>query len=232
MTPKGNLNCRLKPDPALGLRDLMKPIMDWLQEKGSHDMLTLLEPATGEVTWKTRPLPDWLANLVPLLRKLVAVDKKCIFPQKKMQEALEKIQADHYRINFSKLRDDQFMDKCSLYIRAAASQMRDLKAKGGIYQRAMKRASLKEKQALDGLLDEMVLPHEKEEEAELEGEVQVSKGPAKKIGPGPCLSPPKTIFRRILTKSPSNPDPPKETSLALVPYNPTQQSMAASGPDF
>jgi len=55
--------------------------MDWLQEKGTHDMLTLLEPGTGEVTWKTRPLPDWLANLVPLLRKLVAVDKKCIFPQ-------------------------------------------------------------------------------------------------------------------------------------------------------
>ena len=81
MAPKGNVNCRLKPDPALGLRDLMKPIMDWLQEKGSHDMLTLLEPGTGEVTWKTRPLPDWLANLVPLLRKLVAVDKKCIFPQ-------------------------------------------------------------------------------------------------------------------------------------------------------
>ena len=54
----------------------------------------------------------------------------------------------------------------------------------------------------------------------------MSKGPAKKIGPGPCLSPSKTIFRRILTKSPSNPDPPKETSLALVPYNPTQQSMA------
>ena len=74
-----------------------------------------------------------------------------------MQEALEKIQADHYRINFSRLRDDQFIDKCSLYIRAAASQMRDLKAKGDVYQRAMKRASLKEKQALDGLLDEMVL---------------------------------------------------------------------------
>ena len=68
----------------------MKPIMDWLQEKGGHDMLTLLEPATGEVTWKTRPLPDWLANLIPLLRKLVAVGKKCIFPQKKMQEALKK----------------------------------------------------------------------------------------------------------------------------------------------
>lgn len=173
MAPKGNLNCRRKPDPALGLRDLMKPIMDWLQEKGSHDMLTLLEPGTGEVTWKTRPLPDWLANLVPLLRKLV---KKCIFPQKKMQEALEKIQADHYRINFSKLRDDQFMDKCSLYIRAAASQMRDLKAKGGIYQRAMKRASLKEKQALDGLLDEMVLPHEKEEEAELRERFRCPRG--------------------------------------------------------
>ena len=172
MPPKGVP--RLKPDPTIGLRDLMKPMMKFMDEQGSNDLLSLIEPPS-EVSWKTKPLAGWLCTMAPLLEKLLCVDPKCIYPAKKMAEALERIQKDHHRVNFSRLRDDQFVDKVCLYIRVAASQLRDLCTKGEQYQRTMRKASLVEKQVLDSLPDKVQVENDQGEGNLEQGEVLITK---------------------------------------------------------
>ena len=250
MPPNSDPVPRLKPDPSVGVRDLMKPVMGFLKEKSEKDLLTLLEPSS-EVSWKTRPLPVWLCNVAPLLQNLLKVDAKCIFPAKKLAEALAKIQKDHYRINFTRMKDDQFIDKACLYIRVAAAQLRELATKPDQYQRTMRKASIVEKQVLDDLIEKISLGGDPGEGSLEQGEVLLphpAEEPKEKAAK-PKQKPELSIFTRILSKKPSTPEKMtqaaeasssqaksgKPSCVALVPWvaeasskKPTQQSSERS----
>ena len=92
---------RLTPDPCLGVGDIMSPVVSWLKEEGKYDLSSLLEPKIS-VTWKTAPNLEWLCSLQKLFEKLLKVVPACIFPSKKIRTALQKIQAEVTRINFSR----------------------------------------------------------------------------------------------------------------------------------
>ena len=100
-----------------------------------------------------------------LFEKLLQVAPACIFPSKKVRVALQKIQTEVTRINFSRKDDETFFDRMDLLLRTAASQLRDLNQQLVVYQRTIKRSSVKEKQKVDGLLVLIKLPANEAEAA-------------------------------------------------------------------
>ena len=199
---------RLTADPCLGVGDIMSPMVTWLKEQGKYDLASLLEPKTA-VSWKTSPNLEWLCSLESLFEKLLKVVPACILPSKKVRLALQKIQSEVARINFGRKDDDTFFDRMDLLLRIAASQLRDLKQQLVDYQRTMKKASVREKEQIDGLLMLIQLPaneagaapstsHKKPEPKEPCTALVPYVAPKTAL-PVPGGSP-KNIFSRILSK--------------------------------
>eukprot|EP00435_Cladocopium_sp_Y103_P056866 s754_g19.t1 len=203
---------RLTADPCLGVGDIMSPVVSWLKEEGKYDLSSLLEPKTS-VTWKTAPNLEWLCSLEKLFEKLLKVAPACILPSKKVRVALQKIQTEVARINFSRKDDETFFDRMDLLLRIAASQLRDLKQQLVVYQRTMKKASVREKEKIDGLLMLINLPGN-EVEADPQKKPEPLKQPCTALVPYVAPKSPKTtkttrpqspnssrnIFSRILSK--------------------------------
>lgn len=110
------------------VNDTMAPFLSWLKESGKYDMASMVTPKAS-VSWKTAPDIDWLCELHPLFMKLLKVAKASILPSKNLKSALEKIQREVGRVNFSKTGDDVFFDQMDTYVRIAAGQLRALKKK-------------------------------------------------------------------------------------------------------
>ena len=148
---------RLTVDPCLGVSDIMAPFLQFFKEQGKYDMRALIEPKV-QATWKTAPDPEWLASLHPLWMKVLRVAPACILPSKKLKDALEKIQREITRLNFSRVSDEVYFDSMDQLIRISASQLRTLKKDSAQYQRTMKKASISEKEKVDELLSCIKVP--------------------------------------------------------------------------
>lgn len=232
-----SMSKRLTADPCLGVSDLQKPILQFLKETGSFDLGKLLEPQQA-VSWKTAPNLAWLLQLKPLLEKLILVAPACIFPSKKLKVAIEKIQRETSRVNFSKQRDDDFFDRCDFLLRCAAAQLRNLKQEVGQYTRICKKSSVLEKNQLDELLSGIQLP---EPEAPKKENSSPSKrgrkgSPKKAVGctdlvllqpevdKQPAVLPSGNIFKKILQRRESD-----ESGLLLPAAEVNQTKASSSG---
>ena len=74
------------------------------------------------------------------------------FPEQEDQNSSSKDPGRSDQDQFFQKDDDNFFDRMDLLLRIAASQLRDLKQQLVVYQRTMKKASVKEKETVDGLL--------------------------------------------------------------------------------
>ena len=231
---------RLTADPCLGISDLQKPVLEFMKETGSYDLWKHLEPKDSQ-TWKTAPNIPWLMQIKPLMEKLLLKVPGCLFPASKLKKALEMIQKEVCRLNYSRKRDEEFFDKCSLWIRIAASQLRDLKKFPGEKQRALKKCSMQQHQKLEELLELVNLGAD---EQPVPGAQQPA--PAPEVGLAlvpvenktnllavvPVEPVAKTfdhnkkdkIFRRILQKKDS-----LESEVPAAPVQPTASSSAGMG---
>lgn len=219
---------RLKADPLLGVADIMKPLKELLKEKSTTDLNQIVMPKARNHSWKTAPDPEWLAQLEPLFARLLEPIPSCILPSKKLVTALQKIQSECFRLNFTRLPDDKFFDQMDLMIRIAASQLRELKQNAGVYRRCMRKASIDEKAKVDTLLDRVALPAPSDVQPNLKGEVVVpnplailDKQPSKDLGPQRPAQASPSIFKRILSKQPSLESSPIKMQKATKPSKST-----------
>lgn len=83
---------RLVPDPSIHVLDLEQAVSSFCRESGSFDVGKLIMPEGKEVTWRTAPNAEWLAQLAPLFMKLVLIAKNLVLPSKKMKLCLSKFQ--------------------------------------------------------------------------------------------------------------------------------------------
>ena len=205
------LSKRLTADPTIGVNDLMKPFLAWFKESGKYDLASMLTPKS-HVSWKTAPDIDWLADLHPLFMKLLKVAKASILPSQKLKSALEKIQREVCRINFSKNADDQFFDMMD-NVRIAASQLRTLKKETLAYARSVKKASIQQKEKLDDMLSLIQFPQDEVETGLLVGVSSTSpptmatsvvavSDKAASVNEGVEVK--LSIFKKILQKRPSD----------------------------
>ena len=224
---------RLTCDPCLGVSDIMAPFLQYFKEQGKYDMRGLIEPKVVP-TWKTAPDPEWLASLHPLWMKVLRVAPACILPSKKLKDALEKIQREITRLNFSKVSDEIYFDNMDTLVRISASQLRILKKDSAQYQRTMKKASISQKEKVDELLSCIVVP---------DTSVGISN-PAVDSPPGPQTLPvvpapsnptkvddapagqEQNIFLKILQKQPSDPSEPR----IIAPVTLTLASSSSQTP--
>ena len=198
---------RLTADPCLGISDLQKPILEFMKETGSYDLWKHLEPKDPQ-SWKTAPNIPWLMHLKPLMDKLLLKVPGCLFPASKLKKALEMIQKEVCRVNYSRKRDDEFFDKCGLWIRIAASQLRDLKKFPGEKQRALKKCSMQQHQKLEELLELVNLAAD-------EQPVPQAQQPAPAAGVDLALAPMEN----------------KKDALAIVPVDPVAKTFDLSKKD-
>ena len=224
---------RLTCDPCLGVSDIMAPFLQYFKEQGKYDMRGLIKPKVVP-TWETAPDPEWLASLHPLWMKVLRVAPACILPSKKLKDALEKIQREITRLNFSKVSDEIYFDNMDTLVRISASQLRILKKDSAQYQRTMKKASISQKEKVDELLSCIVVP---------DTSVGISN-PAVDSGAGPQTLPvvpapsnptkvddapagqEQNIFLKILQKQPSDPSEPR----IIAPVTLTLASSSSQTP--
>eukprot|EP00434_Breviolum_minutum_P014295 symbB.v1.2.012603.t1/scaffold820.1/size171332/10 len=158
---------RLAPDPSVSVSDIMKAVTAVTQQWGISDMLKLLN-SKHRMTWKSAPDAEWLGsiNISTLCEKLFQVHSNGVLSSKKLQQALMKVQTTEGRLNFSKLHDADFLDRCDEQIRVACAQYREIKKDATKYVRCLKRASPEEKKNIDSVLSVSVFEDEEAEKPE------------------------------------------------------------------
>ena len=84
-------------------------------------MICVLDRTKGASNLENRADPEWLASLHPLWMKVLRVAPACILPSKKLKDALEKIQREITRLNFSRVSDEVYFDSMDQLIRISAA---------------------------------------------------------------------------------------------------------------
>ena len=221
---------RLVPDPSVSVGDIMKAVSAVTRQLGCSDMLKLLH-SKQKMTWKSAPDAEWLgsANVSTLCESLFQVHSNGVLSSKKLQQALMKIQNTEGRLNFSKLHDADFMDRCDEQIRVACAQFREIKKDATKYVRCLKRASPEEKKNIDSVLAILVFEEEetdKPEEGVASKSAEVGSTAAEVAAEhiGSSKRSPKRVFQRVLEKKVSDPSSPctkaADSSLALAAKSP------------
>lgn len=197
---------RLTPDPAIMVGDLQRCICAFCKTEGSFDLQKLLLPSLSPSNWKNAADPTYLAGpMSSLLKELFKVAPNGVVASKKFKQALEKFQTDsHRRVNQSKLNDADFWSLVDNNVRAAASQYRDLKLSASKYATCMRKASLKEKEVMDGVL-ELLVCKEENSSAVAEQEGKDGNREAKQLEK---VDTEKSVFKRILSQQPSDASSP------------------------
>ena len=211
---------RLAPDPSVSVSDIMKAVTAVTQQLGISDMLKLLN-SKHRMTWKSAPDAEWLGstNISTLCEKLFQVHSNGVLSSNKLQQALMKVQTTEGRLNFSKLHDAAFLDRCDEQIRVACAQYREIKKDATKYVRCLKRASPEEKKNIDSVLSVLVFEDEEAEKPEDEiprkcTEVEVEPAPVAAADSGEPRRSPKRVFQRVLEKKVSDPTSPGKSDTA------------------
>jgi hypothetical protein len=144
---------RLSCDPSIGVNDLMKPLMAFMEKMESKDLLALLKPDTSGTNWKTCPDIGWLTHISTLFVDLAKVAPNTILPSKKVIMAMDRLQTQGAMLNPTKKADTDYWDGCDVYIRIAFKQYRELKQSSLAKDRAFKKASQEQMDQLDAVLE-------------------------------------------------------------------------------
>ena len=149
---------RASPDPLVSVGDIQKVFASFCRKEGTWDLNGLLFKTSLVKTWKNAPEASFLAgNVSQLCLALFKLSKHGVFASKKIRLALEKLQQESHRVNFSKFNDGDFFDMVDQQVRIACSMFRDLKASPSKYAACMRKASTVEKETVDGVLQHLVV---------------------------------------------------------------------------
>ena len=226
---------RASPDPLVSVGDIQKVFASFCRKEGTWDLNGLLFKTSLVKTWKNAPEASFLAgNVSQLCLALFKLSKHGVFASKKIRLALEKLQQESHRVNFSKFNDGDFFDMVDQQVRIACSMFRDLKASPSKYAACMRKASIVEKETVDGVLQHLVVTDVAPEvgvtsEKPLEPEEQkVDKSPE-------TAAPQVSIFKRVLQKKVSDASSPaksvKEQAVAIsfAPHSTNPHAKSSKG---
>ena len=228
-------NKRACPDPLVSVADIQKVFASFCKKEGSWDLYALLFKTSSRKTWKNAPDSTFLAgNVSQLCLGFFKLSNNGVMASKKIRLALEKLQHETHRLNFSQHHDGEFFDMVDQQVRIACSMFRDLKTSPCKYATCMRKASTSEKETVDGVLQHLVVTDavsevgvtsEKPPKPE---KLKVDKSPEK---PAKQVS----IFKRVLQKQASDPSSPaksiKEQAVAasFEPHSSNPHAMSSSG---
>ena len=148
------LKCsRLVANPAVGVSDLMQPLQAFLDSKGDRNAFKLLQ-APANVTWKSATPAEWLASLSPLFLSYVEISQNAVISSKKHRAALTKLDEDK-RMNFTKKPTVDFVDYLDDLIRMGLSHFRSLKQNPELKERALRKCSQQQSEALESVLTKL-----------------------------------------------------------------------------
>ena len=144
-----------------------------------------------------------------------------VLSKAKLKKALSCTQNEYFRMNHSKMHDDDYIDLADERIRILASQYRDLKKLGDHYDRTMRKASSRQKDTIDEVLSILTLDagsKAREEKDNLLSTAIVPYIPPETLRPADSKpaqqsSSSSGIFKRILGKRISSPKPEKVLKL-------------------
>ena len=129
----------------LSVDGLEQAIESYLEHCGSRDLTELLshlkKAAKGkEANWKTAPVAETLAMYAPLYEKLFELSPNTILSPKKVASALLFV---HRRkpINFTRQKDEDWVDEMSVLIRMGCAKFRVLVDEPDAYRRCMCKAA-------------------------------------------------------------------------------------------
>ena len=224
---------RLKADPLVGVRELQTIVVTFLKKQPEKDILSFLSSAK-RVDWKTAPAIDLLgdAKVAEFFTGLFKVHANGVMSKSKLKKALSATQSEYFRLNHSKMHDDDYIDLADERIRILAGQYRDLKKCSEHYDRTMRKATAKQKDIVDEALSVLDLDAGKQNQVLCSAIVPYippdtkgpgippdTKGPGIPLdtkGPGaskPAQDSSSGIFKRILKKRISSPKPEKVPKL-------------------
>lgn len=235
---------RLKADPSVGVRELQTILVSFLKKQQEKDIFELLN-STKRIDWKTAPATELLGDptVAPLYCGLFKICSNGVISKAKLKKALWATQTEYYRLNHSKMHDDDYIDAADERIRILAHQYRELKKFGWLYDRTMRKVTNRQKETIDEVLSMLSLDSCLQEEGEknlgaVPSQPMAGLGTSTAIVPyiapkteGPDASKPAQescsgIFKRILKKRISSPKPekvPKLEDLEKVPQVQEQQ---------
>ena len=207
---------RLTPDPCVAVGDLQKAFECLCKREGTWDLHALLIKGKEAKTWKNSPCPVFLSGHMAILcQEFFKVCKNGVLASKKIKNALEKLQKEHRRVNYSKLSDPDFWDMLDQQIRIAASHYRDLKLSGSKYAACMRKASVAEKGQIDGVLQCMTIKSEEQQGGE--ESTGVAGSSVDKVSEVPHDA---GIFKKVLTKKLSEASTPEKRMRTKAPCSP------------
>ena len=216
---------RLAPDPCVGVSDLQKAFEYLCKREGTWDLHALLIKGKEAKTWKNSPCSVFLSgHMAVLCQELFKVCRNGVLASKKIKSALEKLQKEKHRVNHSKLSDPDFWDLLDQQIRIAASHYRDLKLSGSRYAACIRKASVSEKEQIDGVLQFLTLKAEEQEVGEESKEVAGSS--AEKVSEKAQGAP--GIFKKVLTKKLSEASTPEKRMRTKGPCSPKEHASSSA----
>ena len=166
---------RLVADTTIGVEDLKVPLDNFLKSCGHRDLWRALDPPRG-LSFKKAPMPEWLAHVAPLFAELVEVARNGMLPPKKLRTCLQKMIAEE-GINYTKKADSDYVDMVDEALRVAFSQYRTLKSQSSAKDRACKQMTARQMQAVDKVLEKLVLSADQKEDSQEDSAAEVSPVP-------------------------------------------------------
>ena len=147
---------RLKYDPAKGVMDLQKVIIQYLKQQA----LCLKHPIGAAWSWKTAPCVRWIAQASERLLGFIKVAPNGLLPSSMLKLCLQRMLADpqHQQLNETEYHQDDFIDQVDNRIRVLLSQCRSLK-KSDACLASMKKAT-EEERGLGALSLKRWVPHQ------------------------------------------------------------------------
>ena len=200
---------RLKVDPAIGVMDLQKVLVQEMQRREDHNLWNSVKhPTNASWSWKTAPNMQWLAQARQLLCGFLEIAPNGLLPSSKLRLSLQRLVVDSsLKVNKTSYHTDDWVDQMDQRIRVLLSQARALK-KADTYVTSMRKATAGEKEAVDDILSRLNLGSVEEanpQTAESSCRAMVLYEPEEAARSRPAVRSPGKVFKRILERQSSSP---------------------------
>ena len=224
---------RLKVDPAIGVMDLQKVLVQEMQRREDHNLWNSVKhPTNASWSWKTAPNMQWLAQARQLLCGFLEIAPNGLLPSSKLRLSLQRLVVDSsLKVNKTSYHTDDWVDQMDQRIRVLLSQLRALK-KADTYVTSMRKATAGEKEAVDDILSQLNLGSVAEagpQAAESSCRAMVLYEPEEAARSRPAVRSPGKVFKRILERHSSTSKAlPAESSSKPLPATPSSSLCAKS----
>ena len=104
---------RLKVDPAIGVMDLQKVLVQEMQRREDHNIWSSVKhPTNAAWSWKTAPNIQWLAQARKLLCGFLQVAPNGLLPSSKLRLSLQRLVVDSsLKVNTTSYHTDNWVDQ-------------------------------------------------------------------------------------------------------------------------